>query len=89
MKAPSTINSSASQRNLKKPTTEIKTAPPKRYGVASGLSKSYATGKPANASEKKPEQIKNQTTVKKESTFGARRSTITNSPAKKVLDSNS
>ena len=58
MKAPSTINSSASQRNLKKPTTETKTAPAKRYGVASGLSKSYATGKPTNASEKKPEPIK-------------------------------
>ena len=59
MKAPSTINISASQKNLKNPTTETKTAPTKKYGVASGLSKSYATGKPANASEKKPETNKN------------------------------
>ena len=70
-----------SQKSLKKPTTETKTIPTKRYGVASGLSKSYAKTKPANASEKKPEPPKQTESGKKESLFHGRRSTITTSPS--------
>lgn len=55
LKTPSTtmMKTAASTRNLKQPTTETKIIPTKRFGVASGLSKSYAQTKPTNASDKK------------------------------------